>query len=146
MIREDKFLERNQDLHLGDMSFYRLFVRELQLDWRGLSGPEALSLSVNASIDLPNDLTADRYKFVVCYDRIVTGAKSFAQSDDFTALEDLAGRIAEFCLEDPRVREVTVDLTPVREETLGQGGHQVSRRRAEIGTAPTASLSLVAGN
>jgi dihydroneopterin aldolase len=146
VIREDKLQWKDRVLSLGELSFYRLFVRDLRLDWGGDDADESLSLSVNLSIDLPLDLAADRYKFIVCYDRIVTGAKSFAADCDVKTLEALADRIVDHCLADTRVRDAEVALSPVVGEKLGHGGYEVYRQRDDIGDTISIPLKIATQN
>jgi dihydroneopterin aldolase len=105
-----------------------------------------MSLSVNLSIDLPPDLAADRYKYVVCYDRIVTGAKSFATDRDLETLEALADRIVEHCLADGRVRDAEVALSPVVGENLGHGGCEIYRQRNDPGDTVSSPLKIGVGD
>jgi dihydroneopterin aldolase len=146
VIRKDKLHWKDRVLPLGGLSFYRLFARDLRLDWGGNCANETLSLSVNLSIDLPPDLAADRYKYVVCYDRIVTGAKSFAADRDLETLEELADRIVEHCLADSRVRDAEVALSPVVGQNLGHGGCEIYRRRNDTGEVISNPLKITVGN
>ncbi len=146
MIREDKLQWKDRVLSLGELSYYRLFIRDLRLNWVGDGADETLSLSVNLSIDLPRDLAADRYKYVVCYDRIVTGAKFFAADHDLETLRALADRIVEHCLADGRVRDAEVALSPVVGENLGHGGYEIFRQRDDMDDAVSIPLKIAVGD
>ena len=130
---------------LGELSFYRLFVRDLRLDWGGDDADETLSLSAHLSIDLPPDLAADRYKYVVCYDRIVTGAKSFANDEELGTVEALADRIVEHCMADSRVRDAKVALSPVVGKNLGHSGYEIYRQRDNLDDAITVLKKFAVG-
>ena len=146
MIREDKLKWKDRVLPLGELSFYRLFVRHLRLIWGRDHADETLSLSVNLSIDLPPDLASDRYKYVVCYDKVVTGAKSFATDRDLETLEALADRIVEHCFADDRVRDAEVALSPVVGENLCHGGCEIYRQRNDPGDAVSSFLKIAVGD
>lgn len=110
---------------------YTVFVRDLELPRGPVGGP--LSLSVELKVDVPPDIHADRYKYVVCYDRIVKGAKAFAESEGAADLMLLGERIAQHCFDDERVGEVRISLTPVRGLNGGTSG--IELRRARLKTA-----------
>ena len=110
---------------------YSVFIRDLKLP-RG-SMNDVLTLSVELKVDVPPDLLADRYRFVVCYDRVVKGAKAFADDEEIVNLLQLGERIAEHCLADDRVCEVSIALTPVDERGSGTDG--IELHQARLGNA-----------
>ena len=108
---------------------YSVFIRDLKLP-RG-SMNDVLTLSVELKVDIPPDLLADRYRFVVCYDRVVKGAKAFAHDEGIDDLLQLGERIAQHCLEDERVCVVSIALTVVDERNTGTGGIELHRARID---------------
>ena len=110
-------------------SHYSVFIRDLKLP-RGLM-KDVLTLSVDLKVDVPPDLLADRYRFVVCYDRVVKGAKAFADDEEIADLLHLGERIAQHCLEDERVCEVSIALTPVDKHGSGTGGIELHQARLD---------------
>ena len=108
---------------------YSVFIRDLKLP-RG-SMNDILTLSVELKVDVPPDLFADRYRFVVCYDRVVKGAKAFAHDEEIADLLQLGERIAQHCLDDERVCVVSIALTAVDEHSTGTGGIELHRARLD---------------
>ena len=108
---------------------YSVFIRDLELPCGSING--ILKLSVDLKVDVPPDLLADRYRFVVCYDRVVKGAKAFADDEEIADLLQLGGRIAQHCLDDERVCEVRVALKPLDERGCGTGGIELHRTRLD---------------
>ncbi len=110
---------------------YSVFIRDLKLPCSSMN--DVLTLSVGLKVDVPPDLLADRYRFVVCYDRVVQAAKAFADDEEIANLLQLGERIAQRCLDDKRVCEVSIALTPVDEHGSGTGG--IELHRARLGNA-----------
>jgi 7,8-dihydroneopterin aldolase/epimerase/oxygenase len=66
----------------------------------------SLDLSVReSSRDLEDDL-----RNVVCYDEIISAVRRLATAGHVRLIETLAERIAELCLNDPRIREARVEV------------------------------------
>ena len=108
---------------------YSVFIRDLKLPRRSMN--DVLTLSVELKVDVPPDLLADRYRFVVCYDRVVKGAKAFADDEEIADRLQLGERIAQHCLDDERVCEVSIVLTPIDERGSGTGGIELHRARLD---------------
>ncbi|PPR64598.1 MAG: hypothetical protein CFH10_00196 [Alphaproteobacteria bacterium MarineAlpha4_Bin2] len=108
---------------------YSVFVRNLQLPPHPGATLKALSLSVELKVEAPSDLHADRYKYVVCYDRVVKGAKLLIESGDIASLQELGESVAGLCLEDTRVHGARVAIIPVSEYQTGMDGIEVYRDR-----------------
>ena len=92
---------------------------------------DVLMLSAELKVDIPPDPFADRYRFVVCYDRVVQGAKAFAHDEEIAGLLQLGERIAQHCLDDERVCKVSIILTPIDERGSGTGGIELHRARVD---------------
>jgi len=112
------------------MNYYNVFVRGLCLQQRRGSAHNKLSLSVELKVETPCDFHSDRYKFVVCYDRIVKGAKSLSKNRVNANLFELAKSVVGLCLEDERVQEAHVAIAPTNAFEAGMGGVEIRRRRA----------------
>ena len=112
--------------------YYNLFVHDLRLLRHRGTEHEELSLSVRLKVASPPDFYTDRYKSVVCYDRIVRGIKSLAASGEFASLLRLGETVAVLCLEDKRVHESHVAIVPANEGKFGMGGIEICRERPEI--------------
>ena len=110
-------------------TYYSVFIRDLKLP-RG-SMNDVLTLSVDLKVDVPPDLLADRYRFVVCYDRVVKGAKASADDEEIADLLQLGERIAQHCLDDERVYDVSIALKPLDERGRGTGGIELHRTRLD---------------
>ena len=110
-------------------TYYSVFIRDLKLPCGSMN--DVLTLSAELKVDIPPDLLADRYRFVVCYDRVVKGAKAFADDEEIADLLHLGERIAQHCLEDERVCEVSIALTPVDEHGSGTGGIELHQARLD---------------
>ena len=108
---------------------YSVFIRDLKLPRSSMN--DVLTLSVELKVDVPPDLLADRYRFVVCYDRVVKGAKAFADDEEIADRLQLGERIAQHCLDDERVCEVNIVLTPIDERGSGTGGIELHRTRLD---------------
>ena len=123
-------------------TYYSVFIRDLKLP-RG-SMNDVLTLSAELKVDIPPDLLADRYRFVVCYDRVVQGAKAFAHDEEIAGLLQLGERIAQHCLDDDRVCEVSIALSPVDERGSGTGGIELHRARLDNVTSNYTPVRIVA--
>ena len=116
-------------MSLDNLAYYKVFVRDLQLKWRGDHHLDLLLMSLEIAVDLPVNLTADRYKFVVCYDRIIKGAKVLAEISENNSLQYLAEQISEHCLEDKRVQSLILSLTPCQNHVPDRNGIELQRSR-----------------
>ena len=114
---------------LPQLAQYSVFIRDLELPCGAING--ILTLSVDLKVDVPPDLLADRYRFVVCYDRVVKGAKASANDGEIVDLLQLGERIAQHCLDDERVCEVSIALKPLDERGRGTGGIELHRTRLD---------------
>jgi dihydroneopterin aldolase len=91
-----------------------VFVRDLDLEARvgvhrnekGRSQP----VRINIDLEVSEDATPaeDRLDAVVCYEQVVKSVKAILASGHVNLVETLAERIAQKCLEDPRVRAARV--------------------------------------
>ncbi len=103
------------DVALADASrsLRHVFVRDLELDARvGVYDHEKkVSQRVRINLDLAvhEDVNpADDLGNVVCYEAIANGVRGIVHDGHVNLVETLAERIAEFCLEDPRVQTARV--------------------------------------
>ena len=108
---------------------YSVFIRDLELPCGAING--ILTLSIDLKVDVPPDLLADRYRFIVCYDRVVKGAKASANDEEIVDLLQLGERIAQHCLDDERVCEVSIALKPLGVRGRGTGGIELHRTRLD---------------
>ena len=132
-------------MNLGNLNSYKIFVRDLELEWQNGSGSHQLLLEAVLTVVLPPDFAADRYKFVVCYDRVVTGAKEIAANGGHPDLAGLCEAVVEHCLADHRVSAVSVEANPATRRDGGFGGMTVSRARPSASDGVEPALKLVAG-
>lgn len=65
---------------------------------------------VNAVLACERRPTPDSRWPVVCYETIADGIRELAEKSHVDLVEDFADRIAEFCLADPRVRKVEIQV------------------------------------
>ena len=121
---------------------YSVFIRDLELPCGAING--ILALSVDLKVDVPPDLLADRYRFIVCYDRVVKGAKASANDEEIVDLLQLGERIAQHCLDDERVCEVSIALKPLDERGRGTGGIELHRTRLDDVTHNQTPVRIVA--
>ncbi len=117
---------------------YRILIRDLVVPWRvGIhkhekEAPQPVRLNLDLEVREPENLGADEYREVVCYERIVERIRDLAGQGHVKLVETLADRIIELCLADTRVERVTV-----RVEKLGaladtaSVGIEVTRERDE---------------
>ena len=93
-----------------------VFVRDLDLDARiGVYRREkGKAQPIRINIDLAVSEGAapleDALSHVVCYEQIVEGVKAIIAAGHVNLVETLADRIAEMCLDDPRIRGVRVRI------------------------------------
>tara|TARA_B100000676_G_scaffold110582_1_gene110502 strand:- start:550 stop:924 length:375 start_codon:yes stop_codon:yes gene_type:complete len=116
-----------------EISDYEIFVRGLQLEWQKEGHQEEVALTVQMYVDAPQNFSADRFKLVTCYDRVVTGAKLRAASGTFRSLEKLGEDIAAHCLDDNRVNSVSITLEPANSCITGTEGCAGIYHRQETG-------------
>lgn len=98
-------------------STYRVFVRNLLLDCEiGVYDHERgrrQRVRVNIDMDvrrLDADAPADSMDGVVSYEDVVTGVRRLTHNGHINLVETFALKIADFCLENPQVLEVTVGV------------------------------------
>ena len=111
---------------------YNVFVHDLRLLRHRGTEHEELSLSVRLKVASPPDFYNDRYRSVVCYDRIVRGIKSLTASGEIASLLRLGEYVAVICLEDKRVHKSHVAIVPTNG---GKAGIEICREQHE--TSPT---------
>ncbi len=99
----------------ANMSSYRVFVRDLLLDCEiGVYDHErGRRQRVRVNIDMivrrrDADAPADSMDGVVSYEDVVTGVRALTRNGHINLVETFALKIADFCLENPQVREVSV--------------------------------------
>lgn len=118
-------------MDLGKIVNYHIFVRDLQLDWDRDGMMTPILLSADLTVTLPPDFAADRYKFVVCYNDVVTSAKDLAKSGRFETLDGLGDAIADHCQMDTRVETIEVTLTSPANAEAQLGGYEVIRQQSQ---------------
>jgi len=86
-------------------------------------GRQRVRLNIDLSVAEGGSELPDRLDAVVCYEHIVKGARRIAGEGHTNLVETLAERIAQFCLEDPRVRiaRVRVEKLDVFEDAASVG-------------------------
>ena len=114
---------------LGSIQFYNIFIRDLRTEWYRKKNTIKLSISINIKVDLPASLESDQYKYVVCYDRIVIGARKFICNGKIKSPEFLASMLARYCFEDDRVREVYINLSSRNKNSTDLLDYEVTLQR-----------------
>jgi 7,8-dihydroneopterin aldolase/epimerase/oxygenase len=117
---------------------YRIFIRDLVLscsigvyDWEKLA-PQRVRINVDVTAREPGAALADDVAKVVSYDDVVKGIKSIAAEGHI----NLAERVADLCLSDPRVVVVRVRVEkPDVIVEAGGVGVEIERRRSDTSTA-----------
>ena len=97
----------------GRLAGVKVFVRGLKLDAEiGVHAHEyGRTQSLVADVELDVAVTGwDRLADIFNYEAIAAKAKAVAAEGHFQLVEAFAGRIAELCLEDPRVTQVRVRI------------------------------------
>lgn len=119
MTTQPEQREDGDPLQAGDAAVdaapsYRILVRDLVLPWRiGVwRHEEGRQQRVRLNLDLQvaerADPAVDEYRDVLCYESIVDGIRSLSANGHVKLAETLAHRVADMCLNDPRVLRATV--------------------------------------
>jgi dihydroneopterin aldolase len=72
--------------------------------------PQRVVTSIDMTVEERGTPGSDRFDEVVDYERIVVGVRKICRAGHVNLVETLAERVAAVCLEDPRVRSVTVRI------------------------------------
>ncbi len=120
-----------QPLRIADAkkALRHVFVRDLVLACRiGIYEREKQTpqrVRINLDLAVREDVRpiGDDYDKVVCYEQIVTKARGIAEDGHVNLVETLAERLADICLQDPRVRScrVRVEKLDVFADALSVG-------------------------
>lgn len=93
-----------------------VFVRDLELTARiGVhkhekSQPQRLRINLDLAVSEGAAPTEDKLSEVVCYENVVDGVRAIVAEGHVNLVETFAERIADMCLEDPRVRIARVRI------------------------------------
>ena len=118
----------------------RVFVRDLVLNGKVGAYPEErlaeqhVRFSVHADIVGVAEPVDDQLASVFSYDRIVDAIRKILADGHTNLLETLAERIADFCLEEPRVSRVHVQIEKL-DRIDGAVGVELTRHRRAALTA-----------
>lgn len=91
-------------------SVRHVFVRDLEIDASiGVYAHEKqrqqrIRLNIDLAVDESLDVRDEDLGSVVCYEQVVKGARALVSSGHVHLVETLAERIADFCLQDRRVK------------------------------------------
>jgi len=120
-----------QPLRIADAKkgLRHVFVRDLVLSCRvGIYDTEKAApqrVRINLDLAVREDLRpiGDDYGKVVCYEQIVKKTRAVAEDGHVNLVETLAERLADICLQDPRVRScrVRVEKLDVFTDALSVG-------------------------
>jgi dihydroneopterin aldolase len=92
----------------------RVFVRDLVLPCRiGVyrhekEGPQRVRINLDLLVKEPGEDLHDEVARVVSYETVTDGIRAMCAGPHINLVETLAERIADLCLDDARVRSVTV--------------------------------------
>lgn len=120
-----------QPLRIADAkkALRHVFIRDLVLMCsigiydREKTAPQRVRVNLDLAVREDVKPIGDDYAKVVCYEQIVTKARSIAQDGHVNLVETLAERLAAICLQDPRVRScrVRVEKLDVFDDALSVG-------------------------
>ena len=89
-----------------------------------------VKISVELFLDLDEAARSDDLNKTVDYGNLVRRIIEFAEGTNFHLIEALAGAVATFCLEDPKVRRVDLQVTkPLPCPGLNAAAIRISRER-----------------
>ncbi len=113
---------------------YRIFVRDLVVPWEiGIldheqGTPQRVRINLDLTVREADRFDADRYRQVVCYAGIVEDVRRLAGDGHINLVETLASRVAELCLADRRVEQVTVRAEKLDAiDDVGSVGIEITR-------------------
>ena len=113
---------------------YQIFVRDLIVPWEiGIhdhehGAPQRVRINLNLTVREADRFDADRYRQVVCYAGIVEDVRRLAAQGHINLVETLASRVAELCLADRRVEQVTVRAEKLDAiDNVGSVGIEITR-------------------
>jgi len=113
---------------------YQIFVHDLIVPWEiGIhnheqGAPQRVRINLNLSVREADRFDADRYQQVVCYAGIVEDVRRLATEGHINLVETLASRVAELCLVDGRVEQVTVRVEKLDAiDNVGSVGIEITR-------------------
>lgn len=116
---------------------YRIAVRDLDVAWSiGVFDHEQTRMqSVRINLDLEamplEDWEADEYQAVPCYAGMAQRIETLAAEGHVKLVETLASRIADMCLEDPRILSAQVRVEkPEALTNAASVGVEIRRHRA----------------
>lgn len=119
-----------------DAGLYRIFVRDFVAPWnigiydREKDGPQRVRINVDLSVREATQFDADRYRQVLCYASVVDGIRELSEDGHINLVETLASRVADLCLSDSRVVEVTVRTEKLDAiEDVASVGIEITRKQ-----------------
>ena len=114
----------------------RVFIRDLELTAKiGVHRnerrrPQAVRINIELTVAESGTPTDDRLDSVVDYEAVVDGVKEITDAGHINLVETLAERIANLCLEDPRVLAARVRVEkPNVLANAASVGVEIDRRR-----------------
>lgn len=117
---------------------YRVFLRGLELS--ALIGvyqhererAQRLRIDLDLWVQRPAGPLDDRLEQVVDYEKIATGVRRLVGAQHTNLVETLAERIAEWCLSDPRVERVRVQVAkPDALDQVAAVGVEIERQNPQ---------------
>ena len=115
----------------------RVFVRDLVLPCRiGVyrhekQGPQRVRINLDLLVKEPSEDLHDEVARVVSYETVTDGIRAMCAGPHINLVETLAERIADLCLDDARVRSVTVRVEKLDIfQDAESAGVEIARDRA----------------
>jgi dihydroneopterin aldolase len=115
---------------------WRVLVKDLILDCHvGILPHERLQaqpvrFTVECDVETDSNTTPTDISEVVCYDRLVQGIQQMVKTDHIDLVETLAEKIADFCLQEPRIQKVFVRVEKLTiYNNVGSVGVELTREQ-----------------
>ncbi|MBR6059569.1 MAG: dihydroneopterin aldolase [Victivallales bacterium] len=91
-----------------------------------------VKITIELVLDLNEAATTDNLEKTVDYGMLVKKIIEFAEGTSYHLIEALAGAVADFCLEDPKVQRVDLQVTkPLPCPGLNAAAIRISRERKQ---------------
>lgn len=127
----------NQQLEPANgIKSWDIIVRELKVDCLiGIHDFEMVkrqpvSISFRCHVRMPSPVDADKESQYLCYDALIQSIRHLAEENHIHLVETLAEMIANHCLNDERVKTVTVTIEKTAVYgNVGSVGVEISRQR-----------------